>query len=289
MNRSERWTPYAFLLPAVAGLLLFQIVPIVFGLGRSLFGVSFGSGSSELRFVGLENFRDLFTDPIFWNALRVTLLFNLIVNPLQVGLALGVAVLLNAKLRGIGVFRTLFYVPVGVSLTVTSIIWGLMLDPEAGMVNGILTGLGLPAQPFLQSTNQALGSVILLVTWKGVAYWMLILLAGLQGIPKSLYEAASVDGATGGQTFRHITLPMMRRPLAYVLITDTVVNFLLFNPVYVLTKGGPQGSTHLLMYEAFRSGFLSVDLGRAMAVTAVLFVFVAMLIALQSRLLKDDR
>lgn len=289
MTRRERWIPYAFLIPAFAGLVVFQLVPIIFGLGRSLFGVNFASGSGQLGFVGLENFRDIFTDSVFWNALRVTLLFNLIINPLQVGLALVVALMLNAKLRGIGVFRTVFYIPVGVSLTVTTIIWGLILDRDSGMVNGILNSLGLPSQPFFQSPNQALGSLILLATWKGIAYWMLILLAGLQGISRTLYEAAQVDGATGTQTFFRITLPLMRRTLAYVLITDTVVNFLLFAPVYILTKGGPQGSTHLLMYESFRSGFVGINLGRSTAITAVILVFVAGFVALQSWLLREDR
>lgn len=288
MTRRERWIPYAFLLPAFAGLLVFQLVPIVFGLGRSLFATGFGDLAGKLKFVGWGNFRDLFADPVFWNALKVTLLFNVVVNPLQIALALGVAVLLNARLRAIGLFRVLFYLPVGVSLTVTTIIWGLLLNPDSGLVNGVLTSLGLPAQPFFQDPSQALGSLILLVTWKGVAYWMLILLAGLQGIPKSLYEAANVDGATGLQVFWRVTLPLMRRPLAFVLVSDTVVNFLLFGPVYILTKGGPQGSTHLLMYEAFRSGFIGIDLGRATAVTAVVFVFVATLVAVQSWLLRED-
>ena len=289
MTRRERWIPYAFLLPAFLGLLIFQLVPIVFGLGRSLYATGFGELAGRLNFVGFQNFRDLFADPVFWNALKVTLLFNLIVNPLQIGLALGVAILLNARLRGIGLFRVLFYLPVGVSLTVTTIIWGLLLNPDSGLVNGLLTRLGLPAQPFFQDPSQALLSLILLVTWKGVAYWMLILLAGLQSIPRSLYEAADVDGATGTQAFWSVTLPLMRRPLSFVLVSDTVVNFLLFGPVYILTKGGPQGSTHLLMYEAFRSGFIGIDLGRATAVTAVIFVFVATLVGLQTWLLREDR
>ena len=288
MTRRERWVPYAFLLPAFAGLLVFQVTPILFGLGRSLFATGFGVDAGRLVFVGLENFRDIFTDPVFWNSLKVTLLFNLVVNPVQVALALAVALMLNAHLRGISIFRTLFYIPVGVSLTVTSIIWGLLLDRDSGLVNGVLNALGLPSQPFLHSANQALGSLMLLVSWKGIAYWMLILLAGLQAIPRSLYEAASVDGAAGVQVFRHVTLPLLRRPLAFVLITDTVVNFLLFNPVYILTHGGPQGSTHLLMFEAFRSGFVGINLGRATAITAVILVFVGGFVALQSWLLRDD-
>ena len=164
MTRRERWIPYAFLLPAFVGLLLFQLIPIIFGLGRSLYGVNFTSGTGLVQFVGLKNFQDLFSDPVFWNAFRVTLVFNLFVNPIQVVLALGIAVLLNAKLRGIGFFRTLFYMPIGVSLTVTTVIWGLLLDRDSGLVNGVLNALGIQSQAFLQSPGQALPSLILLLS-----------------------------------------------------------------------------------------------------------------------------
>ena len=287
MTRRERWIPYAFLLPAFIGLLLFQLIPIIFGLGRSLYGVNFTSGTGLVQFVGLKNFQDLFSDPVFWNAFRVTLVFNLFVNPIQVVLALGIAVLLNAKLRGIGFFRTLFYMPIGVSLTVTTVIWGLLLDRDSGLVNGVLNALGIQSQAFLQSPGQALPSLILLLSWKGIAFWTLILLAGLQSVSPTLYEAAEVDGASDWQRFWGITLPLMRRPLAYVLISATVGNFLLFIPVQILTKGGPQGSTSVLMYEAFRSGFIGIDMGRATAITSVLFVFVAALVALQSWILRE--
>lgn len=289
MTRRERWIPYMFLLPAFAGLLVFQLIPIVFGLGRSLFGINFASGEGLVHFVGLQNFRAIFDDPVFWNALKVTLIFNVFVNPIQVVLALALAVLLNAKLRGIGFFRTLFYMPIGVSLTITTVIWGLMLDRDSGMVNGVLNSLGIPSQAFLQSPEQALPSLILLLSWKGVAFWTLVLLAGLQSISPTLYEAAEVDGASGWQRFWRLTLPLMRRPLAYVLISATVSNFLLFAPVQILTKGGPQGSTSVLMYEAYRSGFIGIDMGRATAITTVLFVFVAALVALQSWILREDR
>ena len=289
MTRRERWIPFAFLIPALAGLLVFQLVPIFFGLGRSLFTVNFASGSGQLGFAGLENFRDIFTDPVFYNALKVTLIFNFFVNPIQIGVSLLIALMLNAKLPGIGVFRTIFYVPVAVSLTIAAIIWGLMLDRDSGMVNGVLSALHLPIQPFLQSPTQALASIMLIVSWQGIAYWMLILLAGLQGIPKSLYEAASIDGATGVQALRHITLPMMRRVLAFVLVSNTVANFLMFGPVFILTRGGPQGSTSTLMFESFRSGFIGINLGRATAITTVILVFIAALVVLQTHLLRDDR
>jgi len=138
MNRSERFVPYLFLLPALLGLLLFEFLPVLYSLGRSLYAVSFGLDGGGLIFVGLDNFRSLFTDPVFWNSLKVTLIFNVVLTPLQVILALALALLVNVPVRGVGIFRGLFFIPVGVSLTVTSLIWSLMLDSQSGLLNGIL-------------------------------------------------------------------------------------------------------------------------------------------------------
>jgi multiple sugar transport system permease protein len=156
-----------------------------------------------------------------------------------------------------------------------------MLDPQSGLVNGILLSVGLPAQPFLSSPSQALPSIILIASWIGVGYWMFFFLAGLQGIPPTLYEAAAIDGATPVRAFVHITLPLLRRVIAFVLVADTTANFLLFAPVYILTHGGPQGSTDLLMYEAYRSGFIGLDVGRATSITTILIGILLLVVGAQ--------
>lgn len=279
---------YLLLLPALAGLVVFRIYPIGLAIWRSLYTTTFGI-DARLLFVGLENYQYIFSDPVFWQSLRVTLIFNVIVNPLQIGLALMLAMLANQRIRGIGLYRTIFFIPIGVSLPIAVIIWRMILDPNSGLANGILVQLGLSPQPFFTSPHQALWSIILLASWKGVSYWMLFILAGLQNIPTELKEAAMLDGASSTQRFFHVTLPLLKPVLLFVLVVDTSVNFLLFVPVYLLTGGGPSLSTNVLMYEAFKTGFVYTDLGSSLAMVLVLLVVIMGVVALQFRLLQAGR
>jgi ABC-type sugar transport system permease subunit len=278
---SERWIPYLFLIPAFVGLLLFKLYPILFAIGKSFLTSPFG-GEAQ-RFAGFGNYIALFTDPVFWQSLKTTLLFNLIINPLQTAVALGLALLVNVSVRGIGLFRSIFFIPVAVPFAVATVLWGMMLDSQSGLVNGMLLSIGLSAQPFLDSSSQALGAIMAIATWKGVGYWMIFFLAGLQGIPKALYEAASLDGASPLRQLLSITLPLLRPVIVIVLIADTAINFLLFAPVQILTRGGPQGSTNLLMYESYRSGIEGLDLGRSSAITVVLLILILITVAIQQR------
>ncbi|CAA9556175.1 MAG: hypothetical protein AVDCRST_MAG49-2944 [uncultured Thermomicrobiales bacterium] len=287
MARSERWTPYLFLLPALVLLVMWRYVPIVSGLRESFYsnGLSL-TGAKE--YVGLENFRRLGDDPVFWQSLRVTLLFNLIVNPLQVALALALAVLANQRLRGISVFRTVLLLPVAISINITSLAWGLALDTNYGLVNGLLEAVGFERQPFLRSVDQALPTLIGIVSWIGVPFWTLFLLAGLQSIPHEVLEAARLDGATRAQAFWQVTVPLMRRTIAFVLVSDTVVNFTLFAPPYLLTRGGPQESTNLMMYEAWQRGFVYGDLGASAAMVLVILALTMVVVAVQFAVLRPQ-
>lgn len=287
MVRSERWTPYLFLLPAIGLLLLWRYVPIASGLRESFYSNSL-SFTGAREYVGLDNFRRLFDDPVFWNSLRVTAFFNLIVNPLQVVLALALAVLANQKLPGIGLFRTVLLLPVAISINVTAIAWGLALDSNYGLVNGVLEAIGVTAQPFLRSPQQALPTMIAIVSWIGVPYWALFLLAGLQGIPREVLEAARVDGASRWRTFWGVTFPLLRRVLAFVLVADTVVNLTLFAPPYLLTRGGPRETTNLAMYEAWQRGFTYGDIGASSAMVLVLLAVTIAIVALEFVLLRPS-
>ena len=282
--RNRTLVAYLFLLPALLGLLVFKIYPVTLSIWDSFFARSFVA--REEVFVGLEHYISLFQDPIFWKSLWVTIYFNLIVNPLQVVLALALAVFLSAQFRGINALRSLYMLPIGISLPVATVIWGVILNPNAGLLNSMLAAVGLPPQPFLTSPTQALWCIILIATWKGVSYWMIFLLAGIKGIPESLYEAARIDGANAWQRFIRITVPLLRRVLLFVVVADTISNFLLFVPPYLLTQGGPQLSTNLLMFEAFKTAFIYVDMHRAMALVSILLLVLFAVIAVQFRFLR---
>lgn len=280
---SSRWTPYLFLAPALAGLLVFKLVPIAVAVGGSLTGMSL---MGDLRFAGLENFEYLFTDPEFWSSLKITLLFNLIINPLQLAVAFALALLVFQPLPGLWFFRTLLVLPMAVSTGISAVLFGLFLDGNLGPLNGFLEWIGIGAQPFHRSQEQALATLIGIATWKGAGYWMLFLLAGLYSIPASVHEAARIDGASAWQRFRYVTLPMMRKPMAFVLVADTAINFLFFAPIYILTSGGPSGSTSVLMFQAYRSAFTFSDIGRSLAISTILLAILVVIVVLEFRLLR---
>lgn len=286
MTKAEKWVPYFFLAPALLLIVFFRLLPAFSGFLESLYATSFAAGGVK-TFVGLRNFQDVFADPVGLQSIWVTLRFNLIVNPLQIGLALLLALLVNQALRGIDFFRSIYLLPIAISLNVTAIIWGLVLN-QYGLMNGLLRVVGLPAQPFLQSPNQALWSIIMMASWVGVAYWALFILAGLQGIPTELYEAAEIDGTGVMQRFMHITLPLLRKVLVFVLVADTVANFLLFVPVLILTSGGPQLSTNTLMFEAYRRGFIFGDFGTSSAMIMLLLGATLAIVAIEFWLLRTS-
>jgi len=285
--RVESWTPYLFLAPAIFLLIFFRYIPIGLGFEEALYTNALSQVGGR-KFVGLENFILLYEDPVVWQSFKTTLIFSLVVNPLQVGLALLLAELINQRVPGIAVFRAIYLVPVAISINVTAIAWGLALDPNYGLINGIIRTLGLPRQPFLNHPSQALWSIIGIISWIGVPYWSLFFLAGLQGISTDVLESARVDGAGSLRTFLSIKLPLLRRIIAFVLVADTVTNFTLFAPVYLLTRGGPQLSTHLVMYEAWRRGLVYGDIGIASAMISVLVIVVIVFVLLEFIVLRPQ-
>lgn len=279
ITKKEWWIPYAFLAPALLILGLFRLWPILIGLEESLYSISFLQAGARV-FTGLENYQRLLTDGVFGQSLRVSLLFNLIVNPLQVVLALGLAFLVNQRVKGIELFRSAYLIPIAISINVSSLIWKQVLD-ENGLANGLIKTLGGAALAFLTSTGLALWSIIGIASWIGVPFWTLFLLAGLQGIPSQLYEAAEIDGANNLQKLLRITLPMLRRSIGFVLIADTISNFLLFVPVLLLTQGGPELSTNLVMFEAYRRGMVYGDMGASAAMVSMQLLIIILIIAVQ--------
>jgi len=289
MNFFKRqWmVPYLFLAPALIGTIAFKLYPIFIGFWESLIYTSFSGGAEKRIFVWFENYQYLFDDKIFWKSLEITASLTIIINPLQIAMSLGLALLLMRKSKFIRIIRSLYLLPIGIALPIATIIWGLMLDPNQGLINGLIGVFGIPPQPFLVSENQALWCIIAIATWKGVAFWMLFLLAGLEDIPKQYYEAAEIDGATPFQKFRYVTIPQLKRTILFVFVADTAANFVLMVPMIILTKGGPLQSTNVLIYEGYRSGFYYQDWGRSLSIITILTVITLIVIGLQLLFLSE--
>ncbi len=279
-QRSAILAALAFLMPALVSVFLLRLWPAAVAVNTSLIPPG-GGGYS------FENFRYIFTDPVFLNSLKVTIVFLLIVNPLQIAISLALALLMNTMVPLIGFWRTVILLPVAIPQSVSAVVWGVALRPD-GLVNAVLVALGMEPQRFLTSSDQALASIILIVSWIGVGYWMTFILAGLQDIPKSLYEAVRIDGANRWQQFRFVTLPQLRRPLTFVLVANTVANFLIFAPVQILTAGGPEGSTDLIMNTVYTQAFIISDPESAAASTVVLVGVVLLIVILQFRLMRAE-
>lgn len=274
----EGWLAILFTAPTLAALVLLRLWPMGSAIKSSLSSPGIDGALS------LENFGYLFTDPGFLGMVKVTLLFSIIVNPLQIFLALALAVLMTQRLRGVRFWRILVFLPAAVPQAVSAIVWGIAMRPD-GPLNGFLAIFGIGPQPFLSSKEQALLSIIVIVSWIGVGYWMIFLIAGILDIPTMYSEAAAIDGAGWWKTFWNITLPQLRRPLGFVLVADTVANFLVFAPVQILTRGGPEGSTNLVMFELYSRAYQYGDLSLAAAETVLLVGVVLIIVTIQFRLL----
>jgi multiple sugar transport system permease protein len=270
----------ALLAPALIGLVVFRLYPVALAASDSLFNMVRG----QQVFVGLDNYLSLLADRTFWKSMQVTFWFNLLINPIQIALALGLALLYVQNFKGVTLYRVLFLIPIGVSLPTAVIIWRIMLTQD-GLVNGLIGIAGVPAQPWLTSESLALYSIIAIATWKGISYWMIFIIGGLQTISPEIYDAARIDGVKPWQRLLFITVPLLRPTLLFVLVADVTINFLLFAPIFMLTQGGPADSTNVLMYEAYKSGFIFGDMGRAMAIIVVVVAILLVIVGLQFRLL----
>jgi len=285
LRSDVRWA-VIFLAPAIIAIVTLRIAPTIGALVSSLYK-GFPGGVREPDFSGFANYQDLFANPAFVDAVIRTVLFNLVINPLQIGIALLIAVVMTRRIPFKGLWRTLVFIPATIPIVGSSIAWGIALRPD-GPINAIIVALGGTAQPFLTSPDQALGSILLVASWIGIGYWMIFLISGLEAIPVEYYEAARIDRAGPIRTFFSITLPLLKRPLLFVLVADTVANFVLFVPVQLLTGGGPQSSTTLLMFDAYRTtyGYGSRNLGAAEVI--ILTLIMLFFVLLQFRLLREE-
>jgi multiple sugar transport system permease protein len=280
--RSEARAGLWMTLPAAVGLAAFVGVPFALAFALALTDLRLGSPLAP-RFVGAANFLGVLADPVFLRALLNNALFAAVVVPVQTGLALALALALDRPLAGMPLFRALFFLPVIFPFVVVAVVWELILAPgPGGPLNALLTLAtlgGWQAADFLRDTRLALPSLMLLSVWQGVGFQMVILLAGLQGIPRSLYEAARVDGAGPLARFRHVTLPGLRNTLIFVVTVTAILAFRLFDQVRILTQGGPRDATTTVMYEAVSAAFDRNRVAEGSAMTVVFFVIVLALTA----------
>ncbi|MDV4149797.1 sugar ABC transporter permease [Clostridium sp. AL.422] len=274
-------TAYSFILPNFIGFAIFTLIPVIFAFVLSFLN---WDGSNPISFAGLDNFKRLFTDSTFKIALKNTIIYSVATVPLTLVASLGIAVLLNQKIFGRNFFRTVFFFPYVASLVAVAVVWNMIFNPSMGVVNSFLMSIGITDPPgWTSSTTWAMPVVIFVSIWKNMGYYMVIYLAALQGIPKDLYEAASIDGANGWQKFRKITLPMLTPTTFFVSIMLTISCFKVFDLVYMMTQGGPGRSTTVLVSHIYNIAFKEFSYGYSSAISMVLFLIVLIVTIIQFR------
>ena len=276
-----------FVLPSVAFVGLFFIVPLLITAFMSLHNWPL---LGDRHFIGLGNYRTLISDTMFWNSLIFTIKYTVVITPIIVVIAFGLALLVRQRIPGVAIFRTAYFLPVVIGLSTASIMWIYMFNDQSGVFDGILQGLGLIKAPieWLADPNAALLSVIFMVVWKAVGSTMLFFVIGLQAIPDDLYEAAKIDGAGRWALTRYITLPLLRRIFALALVLSVIGSFLAFDQFYIITQGGPQNSTITIVYWIYNTSFTYFKLGYGAALSLVLLVILVAISVVQLYLLRDD-
>lgn len=273
-------TAYAFVAPNMLLLLVFVLVPLGWAIVVSLQQTNgFGAGA----FVGLTNYGRLFSDPLFWRSTVNTLLFTVIVTPASMGLGLLIAVLLNSALPARGIFRSILITPMAISGVATALLGLLMFDQNNGFLDKLLRAIGLPEVSWQSGGTAAFASVVLVTLWWRVGFNMLIYLAGMQSIGPQLYEAARLDGASAWSRLRYVTLPLVGPSSFFLLILNVIYSFQVFDIVFVMTGGGPQNATSVLVTYAYDQGFVTRDQGYAAAIGMVLLIAMLVFTALQWR------
>ena len=282
MRRRSILVGWSFILPNFVGFALFTLIPVI-----AAFGLAFmkWDGFNDPEFVGIRNFIRLFRDDNFRIALLNTVLYAAGHVPLTLAFALGLALLLNQKLRGIAFFRVAIFFPYITSLVAIAIVWNMLFNPTSGPINQFLQLLGIAHPPgWTASTAWALPAVIITGVWRDMGYYMVLFLAGLQAIPGEYYEAASVDGAGGWRKFWSITLPSLRPTTFLVLVLLSVSSFKVFDLIFVMTQGGPGRATLVLSQLIYQDGIINGQFGYASAISLVLFVIVLVVTVFQFRI-----
>lgn len=272
--RQETLEGYLFAAPAILGYLIFVLGPVVTSLIMSLAEYNI---IKPPVFIGIQNYITAFTDDeLFWTSVRVTVFYTIIAVPLNLVVGFLIAVLMNQKVNGISIFRTIWYMPAIVPAVANAVLWQWVLNPDFGLLNLLLGKLGIPGPRWLIVPNTAIPAFILMNLW-GVGGGMLIYLGGLQGIPQHLYEAVEIDGGNWWARFRHVTIPMMTPVIFFNLIIGLINTFQVFTPAFVMTQGGPAYATYFYVLHLYKNAFQYLRMGYASAMAWILMLFVLLM------------
>ncbi|MBX6754656.1 MAG: sugar ABC transporter permease [Thermorudis peleae] len=272
-RRRQYLTAYAFILPAVLGFIIWWAGPIIFSAWVS---TTEWDVLSPPREIGLSNYAALFHDPLFWQSLKVTFIYAIVSVPMFQLLSFSIALLMNIQVRGISLFRTIYYLPTIVPAVASAMLWNWIFNSDFGLLNALLRALRLPKILWLQDPHWALPAFIVMSLWT-FGGTMLIYLAGLQGIPTHLYEAAELDGAVGWQKLVHITIPMMSPVIFFNVVLGVIFSLQTFTQAYIITNGGPQNATLFYVLYLYRKAFTEFKMGYASALAWVLFLIILVL------------
>lgn len=278
--RAEAFAGLVLISPALLVFIVFMFVPLLLTLWYSFHKYR---GFGAMTWIGLANYNELLRDQTFWQALLNSLLFTAVSVPIGVTLGLGAAILLNKIMPARAFFRAILYVPVVISGVAAGVIFLRLFDPLIGVINQILSQLGLPTVDWQGEGSAALISIMVVTLWQSVGFGMVVYLAGLQGIPRDIYEAAAVDGAVGWQRFRRITWPLLGPTTFFLGVYSLIVSFQVFDVVYVMTRGGPGTSTTFLVQYAYDEGFNQRRQGYAATIGVIIYFIVLLLTILQWR------
>ncbi|MCO5296327.1 MAG: sugar ABC transporter permease [Fimbriimonadaceae bacterium] len=285
-RRREARLGWVFVAPAFVHLLVFALFPMLYALYISLF--KWQLLRENQLFVGLQNYAMAFAESPFWNAMWNSARFTLAAVPLGMIVALAVAILVNQKLRGVTVFRTLFYIPSIASGVAIAMLWIYVYLPETGMINTILAAFGVKSIDFLNRAEWAMWALVFMSVWTGLGPRMVLFLAGLLSIPQTLYEAAELDGASKLRTLWSVTLPMLVPTTLFVLVTSTIGALQIFTPVYMMTKGQPEDTTDVVGYHIYTEAWVNFNVGLASAKSFVLLAVVIAISVIQFRMMRGS-
>src|SRR5215467_161365 len=293
-RREDHYTAWAFAAPALILLLIFLVIPFFIAIYYSLTNARLVSGPLHTNFVGLGNYIHMLGDNSLHQALLNNSVFGMVMVPVQTSLALLLAILVNQKMRGMAVFRTIYFSPIVTPLVIVAGVWSFLYNPGQGLINEFIRTISFGhLGPYNWMTNPALAlpAIILLSLWQGVGFQMVVYLAGLQGIPESLYEAARVDGAGSGRQFWHITLPQLRNIIIFVLIATTILSFKLYTQVEVMTQGGPENATATVVWYIVHQSIHNVRVGYPSAIAVIFFLILLIRVipVLRSVIMTEER